>query len=117
MVLMAWFEVDIFEKCITVDLHKYSHRTALFVAREKIKEAYGNGFRYVKLIHGAADISKKNDRGSIKFALHSILKRGELEQWVDKKESEFQEGTLIFRIKKNPVPVDGDWKEIPLEEY
>ncbi len=33
---MAWFEVDIFEKCVAVDLHKYSHRTALIVAREKI---------------------------------------------------------------------------------
>jgi DNA-nicking Smr family endonuclease len=62
---MARFEVDIFEKCVTVDLHKYSHRTALIVAREKIREAYGHGFRHVKLIHGAADITKKNDGGSI----------------------------------------------------
>ncbi len=36
--LMAWFEVDIFKKCIEVDLHDYSHRTALKAAREKIKE-------------------------------------------------------------------------------
>jgi hypothetical protein len=114
---MAWFEVDIFEKCVAVDLHKYSHRTALVVAREKIKEAYGHGFRHVRLIHGAADVIKKNDGGSIKFALHSILKRGELDKWVDKKESEFQEGVLILRLRKNPAPVDGEWKEIPFEEY
>ena len=114
---MACFEVDIFEKCVTVDLHKYSHRTALIVAREKIKEAYGHGFRYVKLIHGAADIIKKNDAGGIKFVLHSILKRGELDKWVDKKECQFREGELILRLRKNPAPVDGDWKELPLEEY
>jgi hypothetical protein len=114
---MAWFEVDIFNKCVDVDLHKYSHRTALFVAREKIKEAYENGFRYVRLIHGAADIAKKNEGGSIKFALHSILKRGELDKWVDKKESEFRKSELILRLRKNPAPADGDWKEIPLEEY
>jgi len=114
---MAWFEVDIFEKCVAVDLHKYSHRTAIIVAREKIKEAYGHGFRQVRLIHGAADIIKKNDGGSIKFALHSILKRGELDKWVDKKECEFQEGALILRLRKNPVPVIGDWKELPIEEY
>ena len=114
---MAWFEVDIFEKCVTVDLHKYSHRTALIVAREKIKEAYVHGFRHVRLIHGAADISKKNDGGSIKFALHSILKRGELDTWVDKKECEFREGELILRLRKNPEPVDGDLKEIYADEY
>ncbi|MCX9083933.1 MAG: Smr/MutS family protein [Candidatus Methanoperedens sp.] len=114
---MASFEVDIFEKCVVVDLHKYSHRTALIVVREKIKEAYGHGFRHIKLIHGAADVRKKNDGGSIKFTLHSILKRGELDKWVEKKECEFQEGELILRLKKNPVPVDGGWKEIPYEEY
>ena len=114
---MAWFEVDIFEKCVAVDLHKYSHRTALIVVREKIKEAYGHGFRHVRLIHGAAYITKKNDGGGIKFALHSILKRGELDKWVDKKECSFREGELILRLRKNPVPVDGEWKEIPPEEY
>jgi len=114
---MSWFEVDIFEKCLTVDLHKYSHRTALIVAREKIKEAYEHGFKRMSLIHGAADITKKNDGGSIKFALHSILKRGELDKWVDKKECVFREGELILRLRKNPAPLDGEWKEIPLEEY
>jgi len=112
---MAWFEVDIFEKCVAVDLHKYSHRTALIVAREKIKEAYGHGFRHVRFIHGAADIPKKDDGGSIKFALRTILKRGELDKWVDKKE--FLDGSLIIGLRKNPAPVDGEWKEIPPEEY
>jgi len=114
---MAWFEVDIFEKCVSVDLHKYSHRTALIVAREKVKEAYGHGFRHVRLIHGAADITKKSDGGSIKFTLHSILKRGELDTWVDKKECKFRDVSLILRLKKNPAPVVGAWKELPLEEY
>jgi hypothetical protein len=45
------------------------------------------------------------------------LKRGELDKWVDKKESEFREGELILRLRKNPAPVDGDWKEIPIDEY
>ncbi len=114
---MASFEVDIFEKCAVVDLHKYSHRTALIVARDKIKEAYEHGFRHVKFVHGAANVIKKNDGGSIKFALHSILKRGELDKWVDKKASEFKEGELILMLRKNPAPVEGEWEEIPLDEY
>ncbi len=58
---MARFEVDIFRKCVEVDLHGYSRSTALAVARDKIKEAYEHGFRYVKLIHGAANIRQSSD--------------------------------------------------------
>ena len=52
---MAWFEVDIFRKCVEVDMHGYSHMTAIQVAREKVKEAYEHGFKHIKLIHGAED--------------------------------------------------------------
>lgn len=72
---MAGFEVDIFRKCVEVDLHGYSRNTALAVAREKIKEAYEHGFRYVKLIHGAANIRHENDGGSSKFALQYVKER------------------------------------------
>jgi hypothetical protein len=48
------------------------------VAREKIKEAYEHGFRCIRLIHGAANVRHKEDGGSIKFALRSMLKSGEL---------------------------------------
>jgi len=114
---MAWFEVDIFNKSIEVDLHNYSTRTALAVARDKIKEAYEHGFRQVKLIHGAADIKNKNDGGSIKFSLRSMLRCGELDKWIDKDGSEYRDESMILVLRKNPAPVDWEWKEMLLEDY
>ena len=114
---MEWFEVDIFNKSVEVDLHNYSSRTAIAVAREKIKEAYEHGFRHVKLIHGAADIKNKNDGGSIKFTLRSRLRRGELDKWIDKEGSESRDESLILVLRKNPTPVDEEWKEMPIEDY
>jgi len=114
---MARFEVDIFNKSLEVDLHNYSTGTALTVAREKIKEAYEHGFRHVKLIHGAPGIKNKNDGGSIKFALRSRLRRGELDKWIDKEGSESRDESLILVLRKNPAPVDGEWKEMPVEDY
>lgn len=116
---MAWFEVDIFKKCITVDLHDYSCRTSLAIAREKIKEAYEHGFKYIRLIHGAANIKEKNNGGSIKFALHGILKRGELDRWVAKgsKEHRLEGGFMLLALRPNPSPVEEEWKEMPLDEF
>jgi len=114
---MAWFEVDIFKRCVEVDLHSYSTRTALMVAREKIKEAYEHGFRHVKLIHGAANIKGKNEGGSIKFALRTMLKSGELNKWINKNSSRIREESLILEIGKNSAPTEREWKEMPLEDY
>ncbi len=116
---MAWFEVDIFKKCVEVDLHDYSHETAIIVSREKIKEAYEHGFKYIRLIHGAPDIRDKKEGGSIKFALRAMLRRGELDRWVDNgsKNHRFDGGSLLLSLRPNPAPVDGEWKEIPVYEY
>ncbi len=117
---MAWFEVDIFKKCIEVDLHDYSHRTAITAAREKIKEAYDHGFKYIRLIHGAAGIRNKEDGGSIKFALHSMLRRGEFDKWVQEKSSgghRILDESIILALRKNPAPSDTAWKEMPSDEY
>lgn len=64
---MAWFSVDIFRKALRPD--GYSCRIAFLAAREKIKEAYEHGFRYVR---------HKEDGSSIKFALRDMLRSGEL---------------------------------------
>ena len=117
---MAGFEADIFDKCVEVDLHNYSHRTAIQTAREKIKEAYKHGFRYIRLIHGAADVKHKEDGGSIKFALRSMLKSGELARWVEErgsKKHKINDESLVLALRKNPAPVDEEWKEMPVEEY
>ncbi len=117
---MAWFEVDIFKKCVEVDLHDYSHRTAILAAREKVKEAYEHGFRYIRLIHGAAGMRGKEDGGSIKFALRSMLSRGELDKWVQGKSSgghRILDESIILALRKNPAPVDTEWKEMPYCEY
>jgi len=114
---MAWFEVDIFKKCVEIDLHNYSTSTALRISREKIREAYEHGFRNVKLIHGAANIKNKKDGGSIKFKLRSMLKCGELDKWVDRKGSRFSDESLILELRKNPAPMEREWEEIPPEDY
>ncbi len=115
---MSLFEVDIFNRCVEVDLHGYSQKTAIQVAREKIMEAYEHGFRYVRLIHGAADVRHKEDVGSIKFALREMLRRGGLAKWVrGSKNHKLRDGYIILELQKNPAPVDGEWKEMPCDEY
>ncbi len=117
---MAWFEVDIFKSCVEIDLHDYSHKTTLEVARKKIKEAYEHGFRYIKLIHGSANIRDKHDGGSIKFALRSMLKRGELSMWAQDKESgnhKIMDESIILALRSNPAPKDREWENMPLCEY
>ena len=117
---MACFEIDIFRKCVEVDLHNYSSRTALAAAREKIKEAYEHGFRYVRLIHGSTNIRNKEDGGSIKFALRRMLRSGELDKWVEEKGSKnhlVRDESVIFAIRKNPKPSGGEWKEMPVDDY
>ena len=86
-------------------------------AREKIKEAYEHGFRYVKLIHGATNITNMNEGGSIKFALRTMLKSGELDKWIDKNGSRVRDESLILEIRKNSAAEEREWKEMPLEEY
>ncbi|MCZ7403537.1 MAG: Smr/MutS family protein [Candidatus Methanoperedens sp.] len=117
---MAWFEVDIFNRCVEVDLHDYSRLTAIQVAREKIKEAYEHGFRNVRLIHGSSNIRHKEDGGSIQFALSSMLNNGGLNNWVEEKGSKnhrIKDESMILALRKNPMPVDGEWKEMPMSEY
>ncbi len=114
---MAGFEVDIFNKCVQVDLHNYSIRTALIAAREKIKEAYEHGFRYIRLIHGAANIVSKNERKTIKYSLRIMLKNGEFDKWIDKRGSVFRGESLILEIRKNLSPLNREWNEMPLDDY
>lgn len=117
---MAWFEADIFKKCITVDLHGYSHRTAVIMAKEKIKEGFDHGFKNIRLIHGASGIREKNDGGSIKFSLRSMLKSGELDKWVegkDSKDHKIRNESLILALRHNPKPQDKEWIEMPIDEY
>jgi hypothetical protein len=114
---MAGFELDIFKKCVEVDLHNYSIRTALIAAHEKVKEAYEHGFKYIRLIHGAANITNKNERKSIKFSLRTMLKSGAFDKWIDKKGSVFRDESLILEIRKNSAPLNREWNEMPLEDY
>lgn len=114
---MAWFEVDIYEKCVELDLHNYSKRTALIVVREKIKEAFEHGFKNIRLIHGARTITDRNEGGSIKYQLRTMIKNGELDKWIEKKNSIVKDGYIILELKKNPAPTEREWNELPLEEY
>jgi len=114
---MAWFEIDIFKSCVEVDLHGYTHKTALLVARKKIKEAYEHGFRYIRLIHGCATMRHKNDGGSIKFALRSMLKSGELSAWVLSTNHRIRDESIVLALRPNPQPAGREWEEMPGNEY
>ena len=117
---MARFDVDIFSRCVEVDLHGYSRMTAIQVSREKIKEAYEHGFMYVRLIHGASNIRHKDDGGSIKFALRSMLNSGGLNNWVEEngsKNHRLRDESVILALRKNPKPLDGEWKDMPMDDY
>lgn len=117
---MVWFDVDVFRRCVVVDLHDYSHRTAILAARQKIREAYEHGFRYVRLIHGGANLRQKGDGASIKFALRSMARSGELDRWIEGKDSKnhrIKDGSIVLALRMNPQPVDKEWKEMPGCEY
>lgn len=110
-------EVDIYRKKVDVDLHKYSARTAAIIVREKAREAFEHGFRHVRFIHGAGDIKNKNDGGSIKFALRSMIKNGGLDNYIIKNNSVLNNDFVVLEIKKNPAPLEKEWEELPLPDF
>ena len=117
---MANFEVDVFKSCVKIDLHDYSHMTAIKTAREMIKEAYDHGFRFVRLIHGASNIRTKDNGGSIKFTLRSMLQRGDFALWAENnnsKKHKIMNGYMIIELRNNPAPMEREWKEMPPSDY
>lgn len=117
---MAWFEVDVFRKSVDVDLHEYTHRTALILAREKVREAYEHGYKTIRLIHGATNVQARDGGGGIKFALRDMLKRGEFNAWAesrDSKEHRVRDASIVLALRRNPAPVDEKWREMPMGEY
>lgn len=114
---MAWQEVDIYKKYVDVDLHGYSTRTAVIIVREKTREAFEHGFRHVRFIHGAGEIRNRKDGGSIKFTLRSMINNGGLDHYIVRRNSIFNNDSVILEIKKNPEPVERDWNELPLSEF
>jgi len=110
----------VFRKSVDVDLHEYTHRTAIILAREKVKEAYEHGYKSIRFIHGATNVRGRDGGGSIKFALRDMLKRGEFNKWVkgrDSKEHKVRDASIVLALRKNPTPVDKGWKEMPMGEY
>lgn len=117
---MAWFEVDIFNKSVDVDLHEYTHTTALVLAREKVREAYEHGYKTIRLIHGAANARGRDGGGSIKFALRDMLNRGEFNAWAHDRNSGGHKvggASIVLALRKNPAPVDKGWTEMPMGDY
>jgi len=46
-----------------------------------------------------------------------MLRCGELDKWIDKDGSEYRDESMILVLRKNPAPVDWEWKEMLLEDY
>lgn len=125
---MAWIALDDLEQHVTVDLHKYTVRTACVVADTKIKEAWENGCTYITFIHGAPgsthhwqDHGYGGGYGGIKWSLRGVLFRGKWMQWAYNRRSRqhsIADGALTPRLRPNPAPTaPQQWTDIPDDEY
>lgn len=116
---MASFDVDIFSRRVEVDLHGYACRTAIAVAREKIREAHEHGFRYIRLIHGTARYGE-GGTGTIRSALRELLNSGGLGRWAMDRNSanhRFRDAYMDIALRPNPTPKDAGWTDMPLTDY
>ncbi len=49
-----------------------------------------------------------------------MLKRGELDRWVQEKDSwnhRLGDESMILALRRNPAPVDKEWNDMPVDEY
>jgi hypothetical protein len=102
-----------------VDLHGYDVLTAVDLARLSVSEAYLNGYSYVELLHGAADVTEPvaagaGARGGIKWELRRMLERGEFDSWCrSHHEHALLEGMMRLALRPNPTQRGEEWTPMP----
>ena len=85
---MTGFWADNEAKTAELDLHGYSTDQAMEIVEDKVKEAWKNGGRFLKVIHGAPEVANvaqagSSERGYIKTKLLTMLDTGQWEQFVE----------------------------------
>jgi hypothetical protein len=98
-----------------LDLHGYDVATAVDLTVLTLREAYQNGYRQVDVLHGSRGVVHPVDpgegRGGIKWELRRMIDRGQFDAWADS--AEVMEGSVRFRMRKNPRMRSERWTELP----
>src|SRR5687767_11999796 len=123
---MPALRIDVERRVIEVDLHGYALRDARRVARDKVREAWQNGFLRITLIHGAGGVRRPTDAfstgyGIIKWHLRGQFERGKWRQYLyhgGSPKHRLDEGCMRLAVRPNPQPCDPpQWSPLPQAEY
>jgi hypothetical protein len=101
-----------------VDLHGYDVLAATEYALTAVAEGYENGYQFVELLHGAADVTEPVEagggRGGIKWELRRMLERGQFDGFCRGRGEHAQmEGMLRLALRPNPQPRPEEWSPPP----
>lgn len=123
---MAWQRVgpcwrDLRLLRLEVDLHRYSVLTAERIVREKVAEAWANGFGEVVIRHGSSTASRLGTQ-SIRGRLYELLDGGELNRFLKQHGGRAvysgHEGHTELELSENPRPrFPRSVRPLPSAEY
>lgn len=121
---MAWMESHRDEKRVEVDLHAYYVDTALDVAKEKVREAWENGYLFITLIHGwRQHVSTSGTPHGHRMIgrIRGELLRGVYKRWAFYRYStkhKIEQGSTMLALRHNPAPrVPEVWTPMPEAEF
>ena len=112
-------EAEASDRCYVLDLHGYTVRDAVRISKLRVREAWENGFRRIRLIHGSALIKSGIDawylgRGGIKWELRRRVERGQWSRYVDTDHPELHDirnAVMTLALRPNPNPlVPARWR-------
>jgi hypothetical protein len=106
-------------RTLPLDLHGHDVLTALDLTRQRVSEAYQNGYQAVEIQHGAGDVTApvETGRGRIKWALRQIVEDGELDGYIDRGRTWLKAGSIVLYLKPNPRPRSERWAPEPPRSY
>jgi hypothetical protein len=96
------------------------------VARQKVREAWENGFAHITLIHGAAGARRPGTAwstgyGRIKWHLRQLFTSGKWRLYLyhgGSRKHRLDEGFMRLAVRPNPVPrVPPCWEPLPAATY
>jgi hypothetical protein len=101
-----------------IDLHGYDVVGAAGYALTAVREAHANGYQFVELLHGAADVTEPVEagegRGGIKWELRRMLERGAFDPFCRARhEHALMEGMMRLALRPNPRPRAEEWSSPP----
>jgi len=105
-----------------VDLHGYDVLSAAEYARAAVRDGYDNGYQFVELLHGAADVTEPvaagEGRGGIKWELRRMLEQGQFDVFCRARhEHALMEGMMRLALRPNPQPRSEEWTPPPAPRH